>query len=70
MITYSTTTFHFPIKRCEIDWNGKNTFKLWSIDNFDLRDHSPLWTVKNFKIKTYNQAKQFAINWLKQLETK
>ena len=33
MLSYKTITFHYPLSNIEIDFNGKNVFKVFTIDN-------------------------------------
>ena len=69
MLSYTTTTFHYPLERVDIEYNGKYTFYVYTLDMFHIRDKRPLETIKNYNIKRNDlkAAKSFCDNYIKEI---
>jgi hypothetical protein len=68
ILSYKTITFHYPLSNIEIDFNGKNVFKVFTIDNNGNRDKQPLEILREPLMTNKNDinlAQLFCDNWIK-----
>jgi hypothetical protein len=68
ILSYKTITFHYPLSNIEIDFNGKNVFKVFTIDNNGNRDNEPLEVLREPLMTNKNDinlAQLFCDNWIK-----
>jgi hypothetical protein len=68
ILSYKTITFHYPLSNIEIDFNGKNVFKVFTIDNNGNRDSEPLEVLREPLMTNKNDinlAQLFCDNWIK-----
>jgi len=68
MLSYKTITFHYPLANIEIDFNGKNVFKVFAIDDNGNRDNQPIEILREPLMTNKNDinlAQLFCDNWIK-----
>ena len=66
--SYKTIVFHYPTLKIEIDFNGKNVFKVYTVDVGGNRDNQPLEILREPLMTNKNDinlAQLFCDNWIR-----